>query len=107
LRGLKVVDLSHTIEPGMPVFPTHPQHFHMEWHTGDPATLHQLLISEHAGTHLDAPLHFYNSPGDARRLLAGHLASQDQGWERLTDSSHRPLWLACQMAVAYGQMQMS
>jgi kynurenine formamidase len=68
LRGLKVVDLSHTIEPGMPGFPTHPQYFHMEWHTGDPATLHQLLISEHAGTHLDAPLHFYNSPGDARRV---------------------------------------
>jgi hypothetical protein len=55
LRGLKVVGISHTIKPGMPVFPTHPQRFHMEWHTWDPATLRQLSTSEHAGIDLDAP----------------------------------------------------
>jgi kynurenine formamidase len=68
VSNLKMIDLSHTIEEGMPVYPTHPQYFHMRWHTGDPATLFQLLISEHAGTHLDVPLHFYSDPSDGRRL---------------------------------------
>jgi len=68
VSSMKMIDLSHTIEEGMPVYPTHPQYFHMRWHTGDPATLYQLLISEHAGTHLDVPLHFYSDPSDGRRL---------------------------------------
>jgi len=68
VRKLKMVDLSHTIEERMPVYPTHPQYFHMEWNTGDPANLYQLLISEHAGTHLDSPYHFYGTPGDKRRI---------------------------------------
>lgn len=70
---MRVVDLSHTIEERMPVFRTHPQYFHMKWHTDDPATLHQLLISEHAGTHLDAPLHFYSDPSDPRRIALDHV----------------------------------
>lgn len=68
IRGMRIVDLSHTIEEGMPVYPTHPQYFHMKWHTGDPANLYQLLISEHAGTHLDSPSHFYGEPDDPRRI---------------------------------------
>jgi len=64
IRGMQIVDLSHTIEEGMPVYPTHPQFFHMRWHTGDPANLYQLLISEHAGTHLDCPAHFYGDRAD-------------------------------------------
>ena len=46
----RVVDLSHTIEPGIPVYPTHPQYFAMKWETHDPAAMNQLLIGEHAGT---------------------------------------------------------
>lgn len=65
---MQILDLSHTIEEGMPVFPTHPQYFHMEWNTGDPANLYQLLISEHAGTHLDCPSHFYGDSSDPRRI---------------------------------------
>ncbi len=68
IGGMRIVDLSHTIEEGMPVYPTHPQYFHMKWHTGDPANLYQLLISEHAGTHLDSPCHFYGELDDARRI---------------------------------------
>ncbi len=64
IKGMQIVDLSHTIEEGMPVYPTHPQFFHMRWHTGDPANLYQLLISEHAGTHLDCPAHFYGDKTD-------------------------------------------
>jgi kynurenine formamidase len=40
----------------------------MEWNTGDPANMYQLLISEHAGTHLDCPAHFYGDQADARHV---------------------------------------
>jgi arylformamidase len=62
----RMVDLTHVIEPGMPVFPTHPQYFAMRWETHDPAAMNQLLIGEHAGTHLDSPSHFYPDPTDPR-----------------------------------------
>ena len=68
IGGMQIVDLSHTIEEAMPVYPTHPQYFHMKWHTGDPANLYQLLISEHAGTHLDSPSHFYGEPDNPHRI---------------------------------------
>jgi arylformamidase len=62
----RVVDLTHTIEPGIPVYPTHPQYFAMRWDTHDPAAMNQLLIGEHAGTHLDSPSHFYPDTADPR-----------------------------------------
>jgi arylformamidase len=62
----RIVDLTQTIETGMPVFPTHPQFFAMRWETHDPASMNQLLIGEHAGTHLDSPSHFYPDPADPR-----------------------------------------
>lgn len=68
LLGMQMVDLAQTIEEGMPVYPTHPQYFHMKWDTHDPANLYQLLISEHTGTHLDCPYHFIGSPGDEGRV---------------------------------------
>jgi kynurenine formamidase len=68
IEGMRVVDLTHTIEERMPVYPTHPQYFHLEWNTGDPANMYQLLISEHAGTHLDCPAHFYGDRADARHV---------------------------------------
>jgi kynurenine formamidase len=68
IAHMKIVDLTQTVEEGMPVYPTHPQFFHMRWHTGDPANMFQLLIGEHAGTHLDCPAHFYSKADDARHL---------------------------------------
>jgi kynurenine formamidase len=68
LLGRQMVDLAQTIEEGMPVYPTHPQYFHMLWDTHDPANLYQLLISEHTGTHLDCPFHFVGRPGDESRV---------------------------------------
>jgi kynurenine formamidase len=68
IAHMKIVDLTQTVEEGMPVYPTHPQFFHMRWHTGDPASMFQLLIGEHAGTHLDCPAHFYPEADDSRHL---------------------------------------
>jgi arylformamidase len=52
----------------MPVYPTHPQYFAMRWETHDAASMNQLLIGEHAGTHLDSPSHFYADTADVRYL---------------------------------------
>jgi arylformamidase len=69
----RMVDLTQLIEPGMPVFPTHPQYFAMRWQTNDPAAMNQLLIGEHAGTHLDSPSHFYSDPADPRCITVSEM----------------------------------
>jgi kynurenine formamidase len=57
----RMVDLSHLLEPGIPSWPTHPKLCHnlMEsYRLGDVSCHYQLTMSEHSGTHFDAPLHF-------------------------------------------------
>ena len=56
----RIVDLSHTIEAGMPVFPSDPAPAVLPWarmpvHPFDTEVLH---LSGHTGTHVDAPSHF-------------------------------------------------
>ncbi|MDP9378825.1 MAG: cyclase family protein [Chloroflexota bacterium] len=56
-----VVDLSHTLEERMPVWPALSKYYHSLWysiHLGDAATSYLLTLSEHTGTHVDAPGHF-------------------------------------------------
>jgi arylformamidase len=58
-HSVAVVDLSHTLEEGMPTYPTHAKFFQNPWLSmGDPAKMNQLFLSEHTGTHVDAPSHF-------------------------------------------------
>ena len=58
---LDPIDLTHRMRAGMPVWPTHP-HYRQEvvesFDRGDVACNHALCMSEHTGTHFDAPLHF-------------------------------------------------
>ena len=61
LNGVNFVDLTHPMHPGMPVWPTHPpfrQDLIESYDRGDIACNHSLCLSEHSGTHFDAPLHF-------------------------------------------------
>ena len=61
LSDYDVVDLSHTLEEGMPNFPTHSQYSHDIWESywnGDVAVAYQVKMNEHSGTHVDAPAHF-------------------------------------------------
>jgi kynurenine formamidase len=61
LKGMEVVDLSHLLEPLIPSWPTHAKYGHhlVESYTlGDVSCHYQLTMSEHTGTHFDAPLHF-------------------------------------------------
>lgn len=59
LNGFEVVDLAHTIERGIPRWPTHPPI------VIDPCCTHEhdgfynqcLIMGEHTGSHVDAPAH--------------------------------------------------
>ncbi|MGO4569814.1 cyclase family protein [Rhizobium sp. 2YAF20] len=55
------IDLTHPMKEGMPVWRTHPpfcQDVIESYDDGDLACNHSLCLSEHSGTHFDAPLHF-------------------------------------------------
>lgn len=58
---VRFIDLTHPMTEGMPVWPTHPpfcQEVVESYDRGDVACNHALCLSEHSGTHFDAPLHF-------------------------------------------------
>jgi arylformamidase len=62
ISGTKIIDLSQTIEPDIPVpigFPAPRIDVHMSQATGDVANVEILTMGVHAGTHLDAPFHFF------------------------------------------------
>jgi kynurenine formamidase len=61
LAGFDVVDLSQTLEEGMPAHREHSHFFHMlyeSYYHGDGAIAYQILMNEHSATHVDAPAHF-------------------------------------------------
>jgi len=60
-EGYHWIDLSHTLEEGVPAWPTHARFSSTLYESqalGDVATHRGLTLSEHSGTHMDAPLHF-------------------------------------------------
>ena len=58
-KSCEIIDLSYTLEEGMPSYPTQSKYFHMKWPIlGDPSVSYQFLIHEHNGTHVDSPCHF-------------------------------------------------
>lgn len=66
LKTYKVVDLSHTFEDGMP----RPQvpYGHIPWKSyekGDEFNTFMFLVFEHAGTHVDAPIHLGGVKGQS------------------------------------------
>jgi kynurenine formamidase len=61
LNDFEIVDLSHTLEEFIPAVPTQTRFSHnlvQSYDFGDMACHYQLVMSEHTGTHMDAPLHF-------------------------------------------------
>ena len=62
LQSSDITDLSYTLEPGMPVWPTHARFGAIVYETYDEGAVsmhRQLSFGEHTGTHLDAPRHFF------------------------------------------------
>jgi kynurenine formamidase len=60
----KVVDLSQTLEERMPGSPNHAKFFQHVWGSydlGDRSLNLQVSMSDHSGTHVDAPAHFISS----------------------------------------------
>lgn len=67
LQNFEWVDLSHTLEEDIPAWPTHARFgraLYESYELGDAACHYGLMMSEHTGTHMDAPLHFI-AAGDA------------------------------------------
>jgi kynurenine formamidase len=59
--GYEWVDLSHTLQENIPAYPTHARFgrtLYESYEYGDDASHYGLAMSEHTGTHMDAPLHF-------------------------------------------------
>ena len=122
-EGYDWVDLSHTLEEGIPAWPTHARFSSVPYESqslGDVATHHGFTISEHTGTHMDAPLHFVpEGPAhygtdeiplqrlagraatiDATDLGAGDLLGRDriEAWER----EHGPIEPGDRVLFRYG-----
>lgn len=60
-NSASVVDLSYTLEEGMPAWPTHARYgttVYESYESGADALHSMVTLSEHSGTHIDAPLHF-------------------------------------------------
>ena len=118
------VDLSHTLEEGIPAWPTHARFSSTLYESqtlGDVATHNGLTISEHSGTHMDAPLHFvpegpahYGADGIPLERLVGRAATIDAtalgpdepllGPERIRawEEEHGPLEPGDRVLVRYG-----
>jgi arylformamidase len=67
LRRWRCVDLSVTLEPGIPRWPTHP-HLVIDptvTHAHDGYYCQSLSLAEHCGTHVDAPSHAHADLMDA------------------------------------------
>lgn len=61
LQSARIVDLSQVLEERMPGSPNHARFFHGVWGSydlGDRSLNHLLSMSDHSGTHVDAPAHF-------------------------------------------------
>jgi kynurenine formamidase len=59
--GYEWIDLSHTLEEDIPAYPAHARFgktLYESYEYGDAALHYRLTMSEHTGTHMDAPLHF-------------------------------------------------
>lgn len=63
---VKFIDLSQTLSPGIPlasILPRMSSWTYLDQRLGDPVNCQALLLSEHTGTHCDAPAHIF--PGRA------------------------------------------
>src|SRR3954468_9791426 len=74
-RFSRVVDLTHTLSPGLPTFTGAPylkveQKMFLD---RDGYNVLEWTLLEHVGTHLDAPIHFANNAPSADRLPAASL----------------------------------
>lgn len=60
LSKVRLIDLTQSLYPGMPVFPVYPEMTVFDWSKIDAMgfAAKALFMVEHTGTHIDAPIHF-------------------------------------------------
>jgi kynurenine formamidase len=91
LQDMEVIDLSHTLEEDMPIYPSHSRYFHTLWDsfdTGSVALLYQLVINEHCGTHIDATAHFLKKDHPQHLYMAETPVTQCYGRALTLDFSY-------------------
>ena len=71
---MKIIDLSHTISPGMPVYPgTEPPTFVPACSLEDLGFVEKkITLYSHTGTHMDAPAHILDGPKTLDQLPADY-----------------------------------
>lgn len=77
LRSAEVIDLSQTLEEQIPAFLNHAKYFHNLWGApwlGTRSLNYQLVMSEHSGTHVDAPAHFFRDAKPGTHTTIEHVA---------------------------------
>jgi kynurenine formamidase len=91
LSGMRIIDLSHTLEEDMPIVPSHNRYFHTLWDSfehGSLALAYQLIINEHTGTHIDATAHFIKEGHPAHQYMDETPLTQFFGRALTLDFSH-------------------
>jgi kynurenine formamidase len=61
MEGAEIIDLTYVLEPAMPAWPTQARFGSVVYDSydyGDDALHSMITMSEHTGTHIDAPKHF-------------------------------------------------
>jgi kynurenine formamidase len=80
LAGLRVVDLTHTFDADTIYWPTEEGFVHQRGPAGRTEAgyyyeAHRFAAAEHGGTHLDAPIHFFEGGASAEALDAARLVA--------------------------------
>lgn len=71
IQGNRVIDLSQTLEPGVPRpvgFPDPSLDFLRTISGGDVINVEKFTISPHSGTHIDAPFHFFEGKDTIEKI---------------------------------------
>ena len=87
-RPPRLVDVSVLLAPGIPIYPGNPEFEVTPIHRiadGDSANNSKLVMGTHTGTHVDAPLHFF----DGRPGVDGMALELLIGRARVIDLPHR------------------
>ena len=100
---MRIYDITVPLSPSLPVYPGDPDVAitpvaQLQW--GDAANVSRLVLSSHAGTHLDAPRHFFQAglaiDGITPHVLMGsaRVCAFPDATTHLTADDLRPLGLA-------------
>ena len=85
MSGYSVIDLTLPVDSDLPQFPGSPRPHFVRWaeHGRDGYLLEVLAASTHAGTHIDAPLHFARGKAGVDRIPLSRLVDKEAAMLRV------------------------